>query len=304
MVKIWSYATAHFITYIILIVDTPKLIPYWIATITVHNGPCTQSLINRSVNDLQAGDYEEYDDGENDVNEGPEEDSLSEREEQEGQDQANYQDEEEPQTDEFQYKPSQRLAEMEQNLPSSAQAVIPDGKVKEAITNTYMTAMNTDVAKTGLANIKHEWQLMLDGPEAPRVIGTFGQNFNKIFTSIEGADMANMLATTAHVVLARSGMQKMSPGLATILSSTYLLLTSDMMPEIVNKTGGLVITAVNKPKAPLFVKTCWDEINKILNDKNINGKLNKYFHNLVFMLKSMSGIKQNGKQLKRQRSYA
>lgn len=255
------------------------------------------------------GDYdeynEEYDDGENGVNEAPEEDLLSEGEEQEAQDQADYQDyEEEPQTEEFQYTPSQRLSEMEQNLPSGAQAVIPDGKVKEAITDTHKTAMNTDVAKTGLADIKHEWQLMLEGPHASRVIGTFGQNINKIFTSAEGADMANMLATTVHVLLARSGMQKTSPCLATILSSTYSLFTSDMMPEIVNKTGGLVITAVNKPKAPLFVKTYWDEIKKILNEKNINVKLNKYVNNIVSMMKSMGGTKQNGKQLKRQRSYA
>lgn len=239
------------------------------------------------------------------MNEAPEEDTLSEGGEQEAQDQADYQDEEEPQADEFQYTPSQRLAEMEQNLPSSAQAVIPDGKVKEAITDTYTTAMNTDVAKTGLADVKHEWQLMLEGPHASRVIGTVGQNINKIFTSTEGADMANMLATTVHVLLARSGMKKMNTGLATILLSTYSLLTSDMMPKIVNKTGGLVITAVNKPEAPLFVKTFWDEIQKILYEKNINTKLITYFKNIVSMMKNMNGIKQNyGKKLKRQRTYA
>lgn len=254
-------------------------------------------VLNRSVYDLQAEeDYEEYDDGENEA--------WSVEEEQEAQSPADYQDEEEPQTYEFQYKPSQRLAEMEQNLPSSAQAVIPDGKVKEAFTDTYTTAMNTDVAKTGLAKIKHEWQLMVEGPEASRVIGTVGQNVNKIFTSAEGADMVNMLATTAHVLLARSGMQKMHSGLATIIALTYSLLSSDVMPEIVNKTAGLAITAVNKPKAPLFVKTSWDEIMKIVNEKNIHVKLNKYFNNIVSMMKSMSEINQNGKQLKRQRSYA
>ncbi|KAE9543457.1 hypothetical protein AGLY_002257 [Aphis glycines] len=261
-----------------------------------------QHITNAYSNEAE-GDYEEYDeeydDGENSMN-----GALSEEEEQEAQNQADYQDEEEPQTDEFQYKPSQRLAEMEQNLPSSAQAVIPDGKVKEAFTDMYTTAMNTDVAKTGLANIKHEWQLMLEGPEASRVIGTVGQNINKIFTSAEGADMVNMLATTAHVLLARSGMQKMRPGLATIIALTYSLLKSDVMPEVVNKTAGLAITAANKPNAPLFVKTFWDEIRKIVNEKNINKKLNKYFNNIVSMMKSMSGINQNGKQLKRQRSYA
>jgi len=232
----------------------------------------------------------------------PEEVSLSEGEEQE--DQVYYQDEEEPQTDGFEYKASQRLADMERELPSSAQALIPDGKVKEAYTDTYTTAMNTDVAKTGLANIKHECQLMIDGPEASRVINTFGQNINKILTSVEGAEMANILVTTAHVLLNRSGMHKMSPSLAAFLSSAYSLLTSNMMPDIVNKTGGLVITAVNKPKAALFVKTYWDEIKKILNEENINMKLINYFHNLASIIKSMSGIKQNVKQFKRQRSYA
>ncbi|XP_027837168.2 uncharacterized protein LOC114119699 [Aphis gossypii] len=244
---------------------------------------------------------EEYDDGENSEN-----GVLSEGEEQqEAQNQADYQDEEEPQTYEFQYNPSQRLAEMEQNLPSSAQAVIPDGKVKETFTDMFTTAMNTDVAKTGLANVEHEWRLMLDGPEASRVIGTVGQNVNKIFTSVEGADMLNMLATTARVLLARSGEQKMCPGLATIVGLTYSLLTSDITPEVVNKAGGLTITAVNKPRAALFTKTLWDEIVKLVNEKNISEKLNKYFNNIVSMMKSMGGINnQNGRQLRRQRSYA
>jgi hypothetical protein len=234
----------------------------------------------------------------------PEEEySLAEEEEQDVQEGADYQ-QQVPEEVQFQYMPSKRLEEMENNLPSSAQAFIPDGKVKETIINTFNSAMATDLARTGYENVQHQWQELINGPEAPRVIGTFGQNINKIFTSPEGSDMINMLATTTHVLLSKSGEEKMSAGLADLVSLTYSLLTSDLMPDIINKTGGLVITAVNKPRATLFTRTFWDGIRRVFSEKNINEKMNKYFTNIVSMMKSMSGIMQGGRQLRRKRSFA
>ncbi|XP_026816888.1 uncharacterized protein LOC113556252 [Rhopalosiphum maidis] len=255
-----------------------------------------------------ANDYEEYNEeyenNENTVNEMPEEEySLAEEEEQDVQEGADH-PQQVPQEVEFQYIPSKRVEEMETNLPSSAQAFIPDGKVKETFINTFNSAMATDLARTGYSDVQRQWQELINGPEAPRVIGTFGQNFNKIFTSPDGSDMINMLATTTHVLLSKSGEEKMSAGLADLVSLTYSLLTSNLMPDIINKTGGLVITAVNKPRATLFVRTYWDGIRRLFSERNLNDKMNKYFTNIMSMMKSMNGVMQGGRQLRRKRSFA
>jgi len=210
----------------------------------------------------------------------------------------------EPETVPFEYKPSQRVEEMENNMPESAKAFIEVGKLKDTMMDTYASAMDTDTAKAGLADAKHEWQLLLEGPEAAKVIGTSGKNFNTIVTSTDGADMINMLATTVHVLLAKAGEQKMSTGLRDIMSLTYSLFTSANMPEIVNKVGGLVITTANKPGAPLFTKTYWDETKKLLSDKKLNGKLKKYFANIMSMMKSLSGMMKGAKQLSNRRRRA
>ncbi|XP_060859638.1 uncharacterized protein LOC132936874 [Metopolophium dirhodum] len=210
----------------------------------------------------------------------------------------------EPETAPFQYKPSKRVEEMENNMPDSAKVFIGVGKLKDTMTDTYASAMATDTAKAGLADADHEWQLLLEGPEAARVIGTSGQNFNTIFSSNDGADMINMLATTMHVLLTKAGEQKMSSGLRDIMSMTYSLFTSPNMPEIVNKAGGLVITIVNKPGAPMFTKTYWNETKKLLSDKNLNEKLKKYFANIISMMKSLSGMMKGGKQLLNRRKRA
>jgi len=212
----------------------------------------------------------------------------------------------EPETVPFQYEPSKRVEEMENDMPESDKAFIGDGKLKATMMNTYASAMATDEARTGFSNANYEWQLVLEGPEAARVIGTSGQNFNTIVTSTEGADMINMLATTVHVLLAKAGEQKMSSGLRDIISMTYSLFTSPNMPEIVNMVGGLVITIANKPSAPLFTRTYWNETRKLLSDKNLNEKLKKYFANIISMMKSLGGIMKGGKQLlsKRRRAIA
>jgi len=256
-----------------------------------------------------ANDYEEYneeyEDDESTVGKMPEEEYSAEEEEQDVQEGADY-TQQEPQQEaaQFQYMPSKRLEEMEKTLPSSAQAFIPDGKAKETFTNTFNSAMATDVARTGFDDVQHQWKVLIDGPEAPRVVGTVGQNINKVFTSPNGSNMINMLATTTHVLLAKTGEEKIGAGLAELFSLTYSLLTSDMMPDVINKTGGLVITAVNKPKAPLFVRTYWDGIRRLFNEKNLNDKINKYFTNIMSMMKSMSGIMQGGKQQRRKRNFA
>lgn len=204
----------------------------------------------------------------------------------------------------FEFKPSKRLQEMENNMSNSSKAFVGDGKVKKTLTDTYKTTMATDVAKAGFDNANHQWLLMLEGPEASRVFGTFGKNFNTIVTSTDGVDMINMLATTVHVLLAKAGEEKMSSKLSDIMSMTYSLFTSPNMPEIVNKTGGLVITAVNKPGAALFTKTYWTEVKKLLTEKNLNQKLKKYFANLMSMMKSLRGMMHVPKQLKRRRTIA
>ncbi|XP_015363814.1 PREDICTED: uncharacterized protein LOC107161780 [Diuraphis noxia] len=201
---------------------------------------------------------------------------------------------------EFQYKQSKWLEEMENNMTDSSEVFVEDGEEKEALTNTFTSAMATDVAKAGFTDANHQWQLMLEGPEASRVIGTFGQNFNSIVSSNNAANMINMLASTTHVLAATAGEAKMSSGLRDILSMMSSLFTSPNMPIIVNKVGLLVISTVNKPNGPLFSKTYWDEIQNLLSVKNLNEKLQKTFENLS----TMTSSSKKTKPLKRRRSFA
>jgi len=188
---------------------------------------------------------------------------------------------------------------MEDNMPDSDKAFVEVDKVKDTMTDTYASAMATDAATAGLAEANHEWQLMLTGPEASRLIGTFGQNFNTVVTSADAADMINMLATTVHILLAKAGEEKMSSGFSDIMSMTYSLFASPSMPDIINKAAGLVITGSNKSGATLFTKTFLKEIKKLFGEKNLCVKLNKYFANIMTMMQSQSGIMKGGKRLNR-----
>lgn len=210
----------------------------------------------------------------------------------------------EPEAPVFQYKPSERLEEMEKNLSNHAKAFVNNGKVNLAMNAMYAKAMSTDVAIHGIDGVQHEWDLMLEGPEASRVIDSFGQNFHKVLTSVDGGNMINMLASTVHVLLSKAGESKMNSRLNEIMSLTYSMFTSLEMPTIINKASGLVITAANKPKALLFVKMYWEEMTKLMNVKNINLKLNKYFSNMISMMQSMKVIEDGDQRMRRTRSNA
>jgi len=188
----------------------------------------------------------------------------------------------------FQYKQSKWLDEMENNMPDSSKAFVADGKVEETLTDTFTSTMATDVAKAGFTDANNQWQSMLEGPEAFRVIGTFGHNFKTIVSSNDAANLIKILATTAHVLLTTAGEAKMSSGLRDIISTTYSLFASPNMPKVIEKSGKLVTSAVNKPGGPLFTKTFWDEIEKLLSVKNLNEKLKKNFANLLSIMNSLS----------------
>lgn len=192
-------------------------------------------------------------------------------------------------TDIFQYKPSERLEEMEKNLSCDLKKFVEDGNVKETLTNTFLNSMNTDVAVDGLAKLKQEFQQMINGPEASWVIGTFGEDLNKIFTSREGANIINMIASTVHVLLTKVGEKNsQESGLGKLLSSSFSLCSSPKMPEIVDKTGELAITIVNKPNAALFTRQYWIEWQKLLGQKDLEKKLNNYFVTLSALMKSLN----------------
>lgn len=204
----------------------------------------------------------------------------------------------------FQYKQSKWLEEMEKYMPYSSKAFVADGKVKETLTDTFIRTMATDVATAGFTKANSEWQLMLEGSEASRVIGTFGQNFNTIVDSNNAAKVIKMLATTAHVLLAAAGEAKVSSGFSDIMSMTFWLFTSPYMPEVVSKSGQLVIDAVDKPGAALFTKTFWDEISRLLSVQNLNEKLKKNFANLLSMMNSLSRNTKDERPLNRRRTFA
>lgn len=195
-------------------------------------------------------------------------------------------------TDNFQYKPSERLNEMEKNLSGELKTFVKDGYVKETLTNTFSNSMKTDVATDGLAGLKQELQQTFNGPEAYRIFDDFGDDLNKIFTSRNGANIINMIASTVHVLLTNTGETNIKEsGLGKLLSSLFLLCSSSYMPQIVDKTGELVITMVNKPMAALFARQYWNEWQKMLNQKDLDKKLNNIFNSLSALMKSLHNQK-------------
>lgn len=172
-------------------------------------------------------------------------------------------------------------------LSGDEKEFIQDGKVKETAFRLFSESINGDVVKNGFAKVNHEWEMLVDGPEASRVIGTFGDNLSKIVTSARGAEIINTVATTAHILLSKAGEETRESGLSKILSMTFSLFTSPEIPDIVNKTGGLIVTAANKPKAPLFIKRFWEEMKIFMGEKELNAKLTRYFTNIMSIMKTL-----------------
>lgn len=188
----------------------------------------------------------------------------------------------------FQYKPSERLKALENELPAGKKEFVPDGKVREIITSVYQNAMQKNVAKEGLNKLNEEWKSILEGPEASRVIGTCGQNFAKIVSSDQAAEVLDTVWTTAHLLLSRAGKETKGAGLGRIMESLFTLFGSPQMPKIISQTGELIIKAANKNNAVPFVKSGFDEIQIMLKDSELTNKINTYFKNMVSMMKNLN----------------
>lgn len=186
------------------------------------------------------------------------------------------------------YRPSERLAVAESELPAKKKAFVKDGRVKVTMKNAFVDSMNTGTAADGLRSADREWRLMLEGPEAGRLIDTFGNNFATFVASPNGAEMANAVASTVHTLLARAGAETRHAGLVDVATMTTSLFRSPLMPEIVNLAGGLILSAVNKNQALASVHQFWVETDRLLKTDNLNAKVNTLFENLTTAMASMA----------------
>lgn len=180
--------------------------------------------------------------------------------------------------------PNTRLEDMENNLPEIEQQFIDNDKVKETMVNLYKNATEKEEVKNEIEKMNQQWQRLINGPEALRVIGTFGENFKQLGETTATADIFNMMLTTIHVLLREAGEQK-DTALSNLLTDAFTLLSSSKMPEIINKIGGVIITAVNKQNAPQFVVRYWIEImNLIQKDKDLNNKITMLVNNTIAIM--------------------
>lgn len=191
--------------------------------------------------------------------------------------------------DNFMYKPSKTLKEMENKLPTCEKEFVKDGMVKETLSNMFEESMKTTVAQDGLTKLNRQWMLMLEGSEASRVVGTFGENFKKIITSNSNANIINVVMSTLNVLLKKMAMEKRASGLNKILNMIFVLTGSPNMPNVINKVGSLTIMAVQKPNVPEFTRKLFDETYSLLNEKNISKKMDNYFSNVISMMKNLRG---------------
>lgn len=182
---------------------------------------------------------------------------------------------------------------MENNLSGDRKKFIQDGNVKETLINTFLNSMKTDVAVNGLEKLKKNLKKMINGPEASWVIGTFGENLNRVYTSREGAKIINMIASTIHVLLTKLGEKNVQESdLGKLSSSLFSLCSSPKMPDIVDKTGELAVAVVNKPNAALFIRQYWYEWQKLLKRKNLDKKINDNFNTVSHLMVTLSNQKK------------
>lgn len=186
------------------------------------------------------------------------------------------------------FMPSERLTWMESSLPVNKKAFVADGKVKETMENTFENSINSRAAANGLRRAEREWKQMLAGPEADRLVDTFGGNFKKFVTSPNGVEMANTVTSTIHSLFAKAGAETRHSGVGDIISMVISLFRSPQMPEIVNLTGGLIISAVNKNNALAFINQYWKETQRLLATKNINRKVQIAFNNLFTLMNQLA----------------
>lgn len=128
---------------------------------------------------------------------------------------------------------------------------------------------------------------MLDGPEASRVVGTFGENLKKIMTTNRNANVINVVMSTGHELLRKIAVETRASGLETILQSMFAVAGSPNTPHIVNKIGQLTIMSVQKPRHSEFIKRFFDEICNLLEEKNVVEKMDNYFSNMISMMTNL-----------------
>jgi len=194
--------------------------------------------------------------------------------------------EEVEETDDFIYMPSITLKKMEDGLSTCDREFVKDGMVKETMTQVFWDSVNMPMAKAGWTPLCGQWQNMLEGPEASRVIGTFGMNFHKIITANKDTNIINVVASTVHGLLDKIAVENRATGLSKIMEMVFTLTEAANMPDIINKLGELTMTFVQKPKAQEFTRKFYTETFKLLNDKDLNNKINKYFSTIISMMKS------------------
>lgn len=163
--------------------------------------------------------------------------------------------------------------------------MVKDGHVKETMINTFNEAIASAVAQKQLAKLNSEWQVMIDGPEAPYVISTASGNLREVMTSHNGSKFIITVFATIQALLTKAGeKQGQNNGLGKLLSMMYNLLSLSNMPDIVKKTGTLIIKTANKPNAALSVRQFWGEVKKCLSDKHLKSKINQCFSNTMFLM--------------------
>ncbi|VVC37537.1 Hypothetical protein CINCED_3A004380 [Cinara cedri] len=203
----------------------------------------------------------------------------------------------------FQYKPSERLKTLESGLSAGKMKFVPEGKVRETMTNVYQNAITRGAANEGLQKLDDEWKSMLQGPEASRVVGTCGRNFAKVVSSDKGREILKTVWITAHLLLSKAGKDTRGAGLGRIMASMFKLFESPQMPEIVSQTGGLIISAANKPRAVWFVRRAFQEIEGFLVDRDLPDKINTFFENMMSMMKNLKiPERESASSFKRTRS--
>lgn len=171
-------------------------------------------------------------------------------------------------------------------MPRNQKEMVKDGRVKETMINTFNKAIASAVAQKQLAKLNSEWQVMVDGPEASRVIGTTSGNVREVMMSQNGSKFIITAFATVQALLTKAGEeQSQSNGMGKLLSMIYNLLSLTNMPDIIKKTGTLIIKTAKKKNAALYVRQFWGEVKKSLSDEHLKAKLDRCFSNTMFLMK-------------------
>lgn len=145
--------------------------------------------------------------------------------------------------------------------------------------------MCTTEAKNGWTDMKYQWNLMLEGPEASRMITQIGENLYTVFSTENSTKFINTVIAGIHIILSKIGNDKNNVQLEAVMQMIFKLATSPNITGIIDKTNYILMIAVNNENTIPIVKELFKGMNEVLDIKKVDKNLDNIFRHIRRLMK-------------------